>query len=250
MTHTLDRYEERLLGLPYPVVLLNAAEEITDPDTGEVLGVAVPHAEELAAAVALALCFQPFRLTGAEVRFIRRVLGMTGQELATAVEMDPATLSRWEHGKQPVGEWADKALRMAAVLRLQDRAPGFSHNPSDVVSIHPAARPDGLELAVEVRRIRPLASEIESDAAGWDALARAALIRDWVSVLQEQAAAQASRTPRRSGLQRDETDRRKSGLPGLPAGAEPGREQHQDAGLDEGNAGAQGGGKGEAGRSG
>src|SRR5208283_4485392 len=216
MTHTLDRYEERLLGLPYPVVLLNAAEEITDPDTGEVLGVAVPHAEEL----------------------------------ATAVEMDPATLSRWEHGKQPVGEWADKALRMAAVLRLQDRAPGFSHNPSDVVSIHPAARPDGLELAVEVRRIRPLASEIESDAAGWDALARAALIRDWVSVLQEQAAAQASRTPRRSGLQRDETDRRKSGLPGLPAGAEPGREQHQDAGLDEGNAGAQGGGKGEAGRSG
>lgn len=58
------------------------------PTPGEVLGVSVPHAEELA---------------GAEVRFIRRVLGMTGQELAAAVEMDPATLSRWEHGKQTDG---------------------------------------------------------------------------------------------------------------------------------------------------
>ena len=174
MSHTLERYEERLLGLPYPVVLFDAAEEVVDSDTGEVLGVAVPHAEELAAAVALALCFQPFVLTGAEVRFIRRVLGMTGQELAAAVEMDGATLSRWEHGKQTVGAWADKALRMAAVLRLQDCAPSSSLNPSDVVSIHPTARPDGLQLAVEVRRIRPLASEIESDAAGWDALAKAA----------------------------------------------------------------------------
>src|SRR5271157_990281 len=151
MTHTLDRYEERLLGLPYPVVLLNAAEEITDPDTGEVLGVAVPHAEELAAAVALALCFQPFRLTGAEVRFIRRVLAMTGQELAGAVEMDPATLSRWEHGKQDVGCWADKAVRMAAVLRLQDRAPGSSLRPEDVVTLHIGPRPTDSYPTIEVR---------------------------------------------------------------------------------------------------
>ncbi len=62
MTHTMDRYEEKLIGLPYPVVLLGSAEEVTHPTTGKVLGVAIPDAEEMAAAVGLALCFSPTRL--------------------------------------------------------------------------------------------------------------------------------------------------------------------------------------------
>lgn len=63
---------------------------------------------------------------------------------------------------------------MVAVLRLQDRAPGSSLNPTDVVATHPMARPDGVQLTVEVRRFRPLAREIEAEAAGWDAHAKAA----------------------------------------------------------------------------
>ena len=173
-TRILDRYEEHLMGLPYPVVLLDAAEEITDQEDGQVLGVAVPDAEELAAAVTLALCFMPVRLTGAEVRFIRRVLGMTGQELAAAVEMDPATLSRWEHGKQGVGGWADKGIRMAAVLRLQDRAPGSSLRPEDVVTLPLSPRPDGINPEIEVRRVRPEHALAELDVKGWDAAAKMA----------------------------------------------------------------------------
>jgi DNA-binding transcriptional regulator YiaG len=167
MTHVLDRYEERLMGLPYPVVLINAAEEVTHPKTGAVIGVAVPDAEELAAAVALALCFMPTRLSGTEVRFIRRVMGMTGQELAAAVEMDPATLSRWEHGKQDVGGWADKAIRMAAVLRLQDRAPASSLRPEDIVSLRFAPRPAGSHPTIEVHRVG--SDEAETEVKGWDA---------------------------------------------------------------------------------
>ena len=173
-TRILDRYEEHLMGLPYPVVLLDAAEEITDQEDGQVLGVAVPDAEELAAAVALALCFMPVRLTGAEVRFIRRVLGMTGQELAAAVEMAPATLSRWEHDKQGVGGWADKGIRMAAVLRLQDRAPGSSLRPEDVVTLPLSPRPDGINPEIEVRRVRPEHALAELDVKGWDAAAKMA----------------------------------------------------------------------------
>lgn len=165
----MDRYEEKLMGLPYPVVLFNAAEEVTHPTTGETLGVAIPDAEEMAAAVALALCFIPTRLTGAEVRFIRRVLDMTGQELAAAVEMNPATFSRWEHGKQEVGGWADKAVRMAAVLRLQDRAPGSSLRPEDVVTLRFSPRDPATNPVIEVRRIRPAQDGAVSEAKGWDA---------------------------------------------------------------------------------
>ena len=166
MAHILDRYEETLTGLPYPIVVLDAAEEITHPKTGEVLGVAIPDAEELSAAVAIALCFLPTRLIGAEVRFIRRALYMTGQEMAAAVEMDPATLSRWEHGKQDVGGWADKAVRMAAVLRLQDRAPGSSLNPADVVTLRFTPRPADFVPRIEVRRVATAAPE--TNVKGWD----------------------------------------------------------------------------------
>lgn len=157
------------MGLPYPVVLHDAAEEVTHPKTGQVLGVAIPDSEEMAAAVALSLCFMPIRLLGAEVRFIRRVLGMTGQELAAAVEMDSATLSRWENGKQDVGGWADKAVRMAAVLKLQDRAPGSSLRPEDVVTLRLAPRPPEMHPTIEVRRVRSEEAAAESEVKGWDA---------------------------------------------------------------------------------
>lgn len=171
MSRVLERYEEHLMGLPYPVVLFDAAEEITDPDNGAVLGIAVPDFEELAAAVALALCFMPARLTGAEVRFIRRVLGMTGQDLAAAVEMDPSTLSRWENGKQTVGGRADKAIRMAAVLQLQDRAPGSHQHPEEIVGLRLGARAEGSNPEITVRRVRPEHEIAESEAKGWDATA-------------------------------------------------------------------------------
>ena len=174
MTHVLDRYEEKLMGLPYPVVLLDAAEEITHPKTGKVLGVSIPNAEELAAAVALALCFMPVRLTGAEVRFIRRVMGMTGQELAAAVEMDPATLSRWEHDKQTVGAWADKTVRMAAVLRLQDRAPGSRLVPEDIVGLHFMPRSPDVHPEIEVHRAPATELSEEREVKGWDAEVRLA----------------------------------------------------------------------------
>lgn len=173
MTHVLDRHEETLTGLPYPVTLFDVAREVTHPRTGEVLGVAVPESEELAAAVALALCFMPARLLGTEVRFIRRVLGMTGQELAAAVEMDPATLSRWEHGKQEVGAWADKAVRMAAVLRLQDRAPGSSLRPEDVVSLRFMPRTPGSHPTISVHCVGEDAAEedVGRSTKGYDARA-------------------------------------------------------------------------------
>ena len=174
MTQVLHRYEEQLMGLPYPITLLDAAEEVTHPKTGKVLGVAVPNAEELAAAVALSLCFMPARLLGAEVRFIRRVMGMTGQELAAAVEMDAATLSRWENGKQDVGAWADKAFRMAAVLRLQDRAPGSHLRPEDVVTIAMAPRQADSHPVIQVRRAHPEAGHAETEIKGWDAEAKLA----------------------------------------------------------------------------
>jgi len=74
-----------------------------------------------------------------------------------------------EHGKQEIGSWADKAIRMAAVLRLQDRAPGSSLRPEDIVTLRFSARRGASYPAIEVKRVRPEISDIESDIKGWDA---------------------------------------------------------------------------------
>ena len=150
MRTVLERYEDDLMGLPYPVILLNVAEQVTNPD-GSVIGVGVPNAERIAATVAMALCFLPQRLIGAEVQFIRRVLGKSSQELAAIVDLDPSTLSRWENDKQEVATRTEKALRMAAVLLLIDRAPGARIDPPEVVTLKLLERKPGSAPLITVQ---------------------------------------------------------------------------------------------------
>jgi DNA-binding transcriptional regulator YiaG len=92
--------------------------------------VLVPKARE-----ALELCLYPRKLRGEDVRTIREAMGMTGQRLASILGVDGATLSRWEHGKQEVGLWADKSLRMAAVLYVQGALQGETSFSSRVLDL-------------------------------------------------------------------------------------------------------------------
>ncbi len=134
MFRTIPRYEETGLGLPYPVILIDAAEEELDED-GNVVGIHIPEMEGLVAAVAITRCLIPIRLSGAEVRFIRKVIGKNAKQFAEDLEMDPATYSRWENDKQSVGAWADKQVRQAAIILLREKVPHFSLDPKDVVGL-------------------------------------------------------------------------------------------------------------------
>ncbi len=58
---------------------------------------------------------------------------------------------------------------MAAVLRLQDRAPGSSLRPEDVVTLRLAPRDAATHPVIEVRRVRPTQDGAVSEAKGWDA---------------------------------------------------------------------------------
>ena len=126
--------EETGLGLPYPVILCDAAQEELD-ENGTRVGIHIPDMDGLVACVALARALDPRQLDGREVRFIRRTLGMTGKDFADAASLDAATLSRWENNKYQVGEWADKQVRMAAVIELRDRLPGLSLDTKAVVAL-------------------------------------------------------------------------------------------------------------------
>lgn len=173
MFRTVDRYEEDGLGLPYPVTLIDGAEEQIDDDTGEVIGISIPAMETLVAAVAITRARIPVQLSGDEVRFIRGVIGVGSKAFAEALEMDPATFSRWENGRQTVGAWADKQVRMAAVIMLADRIPGLSIDPKEIVKLHILPAPEGFVPQIEmVLRHVPTANGSAGD--GWDTNLRVA----------------------------------------------------------------------------
>ena len=157
MRRVLPRYEERGLGLPYPVVLINAAEEYTDA-AGNVLGVSVPYLEGLAAAVAVARAFLPVELTGSEVRFMRKVIGMSAKDFAEALKLDPASLSRWENNKQTLGGWAESQVRLATVAILAQRMPSLKPDMEKLFRMVPRKREEGeawplFEMRLETPRV-------------------------------------------------------------------------------------------------
>nr|WP_294557275.1 hypothetical protein [uncultured Rhodopila sp.] len=126
MLRNLEYYEEKGIGLPYPVILLNIVQELID-DRGERIGTRIPNLQGLSATVAIARCLHPLKLRGAEVRFIRRVLDVNQMDFSAQLELGSVeSISRWENDVRPVGDSVDKLLRFVAIASLRELAPGIS----------------------------------------------------------------------------------------------------------------------------
>ena len=99
--------------------------------------VAIPHIEELHRVMALAVARKSARLTPAEIRFLRTTLGWSGRELADHMGATAETVSRWEHGKTPMGPQADRLLRLMVLHRTLPESFDLSHL-KDVATQAPA----------------------------------------------------------------------------------------------------------------
>ena len=128
-----------------PDVTLVGVEVSRCPKCGE-FEIAVPRIEELHRAIAFAVVEQRPRLTGREVRFLRKYLGYSGQDFAATIGVDPATVSRWENEKEPIGPTADRLLRLM-VLRQKPLEEYPTERLADVAS-EPARQPRIVARAV------------------------------------------------------------------------------------------------------
>ena len=61
--------------------------------------------------IAQALVEKPYALTGAEIRFLRKYLGMNGADFASLLHSDKTVLSRWENDQVDVGSKSDLLIR-------------------------------------------------------------------------------------------------------------------------------------------
>lgn len=82
----------------------------------------IPAAKQLMRLLARNLLFSSGTLTGKEIRFLRKRLGMKAGDFAKVLGLEAETLSRIENEKQSLSEQVDKLTRMSYLLLCHDPA--------------------------------------------------------------------------------------------------------------------------------
>lgn len=80
----------------------------------------IPALKQLMRLVARDVIGNAGALSGQEIRFLRKRLGMKAVDFAKALGLEPETLSRIENNKQPASEQSDKLIRFFYALSVKD----------------------------------------------------------------------------------------------------------------------------------
>lgn len=104
------------LGIPFKVVLVDSVSEVVDPSTGEVVKTIIPNVPGLLKCVAMARILESKKLSGAELKFVRKVFGIPAKKLAERIGVTPEHLSRCEADDRTLSIGAEKCLRISLFL--------------------------------------------------------------------------------------------------------------------------------------
>jgi putative zinc finger/helix-turn-helix YgiT family protein len=123
--------------------------------------VGIPDMQGLARATALARALSPERLTGKEVRFIRRALDMKQKDFAEAMDLSAEHVSRWENGHNGIGGAGEKLVRHNVCALLSGGS--CKYDPKVIASMVFVPYPEKGIAPIEMVRVRaPRASENDS----------------------------------------------------------------------------------------
>jgi len=93
--------------------------ELIECDACQNVDPIIPDVNDLMRALAWHLTTQKYRLSGEDVRFLRKYLKMSGVEFARILGVDKSTLSKWENDEDPIGTANERLIR-SLVLTLGD----------------------------------------------------------------------------------------------------------------------------------
>jgi putative zinc finger/helix-turn-helix YgiT family protein len=80
----------------------------------------IPHINELRSVIAEALISKPARLSGRELRYLRKYLELSAREFSKLIHVDPSTLSKWENGEDKVGPQSDLVVRALIAAKKEE----------------------------------------------------------------------------------------------------------------------------------
>lgn len=125
----LPRYKDKLMGIP--VVLLNAAIECGH---GEERGVVVPDVNALESAIALARVTVSHKLSGVEIKYLRKAIGEKANKIAEFLDMTPEHYSRLENGGT-LATNAERIFRLRVAHSLRNKAKGVVAKDNDILDM-------------------------------------------------------------------------------------------------------------------
>jgi putative zinc finger/helix-turn-helix YgiT family protein len=96
--------------------------------------------------IALAVAGKPAKLAGHEIRFLRKYLGMTGDQFSKLLQVDKTTLSKWENDADAVGPQSDRLIR-AIALSLGE---GLQEHAKEVVKTFAQIAQDSHKMLLAV----------------------------------------------------------------------------------------------------
>ncbi|MDA8165787.1 MAG: type II toxin-antitoxin system MqsA family antitoxin [Desulfobacteraceae bacterium] len=92
-------------------VILHGVTQFKCEQCGEIF-VSLPNIENLHRVIGGFICSKrKSLLTPSEIKFLRKDLHLKSKELASVLGLRPETVSRWERGKETIGETQDRLLR-------------------------------------------------------------------------------------------------------------------------------------------
>lgn len=112
-----------------PNVTLQNVQVSTCGACGE-CGVIIPRMAKIHRAIALALTKSPGRMTGEQMRFLRKHLELTGEQLGSYLHTDKTKVSKWEQGQDKIGPTTDRLMRLL-VVALTDEPQSVVHAVAD-----------------------------------------------------------------------------------------------------------------------
>jgi len=92
-------------------VLIDAVEGAVCAKCGDIVRVDVPDRPGLLATIAVARCKEGLKLTGDEIRFLRKTVGFTAIQMAEKMKVSEETISRWENAHLAMNSHAERILR-------------------------------------------------------------------------------------------------------------------------------------------
>ena len=109
----VERRNYRYTESGLPKVVLQGVTIADCPKCGN-SDVSIPGVAKIHRAIARALANSPARLTGPQLRFLRKHLGLSGDDLGRYLHTDKTKISKWETEEDRIGPATDRLIRLLA----------------------------------------------------------------------------------------------------------------------------------------
>jgi putative zinc finger/helix-turn-helix YgiT family protein len=117
MTGKIENYKYTECGLNSVNLANVLVFHCTNPNCGAVVP-EIPAMSELHRGIVFSIIQKESLLSGSEIRFLRKTVGLTAVELAQLLGIHKTNLSRWENGARPISKKSDCAVRLLAIAAI------------------------------------------------------------------------------------------------------------------------------------